>query len=267
MATDALEWRERREPARGVSFALAAAMHLVLAALMFVGVRWQSHDPDTVVVELWEAQPPAPPVVEAPKPPPPPPPAPKVEPPKPVPKIDKPDIAIREKPKPKPKPEPKKPEPKPKPEPEPKRDLEFERQIREQAALEQKALQEQQKIAEEQRRAAEAARKERELQALLARKAADARAKAIGEWVGKIQSKIRPNIFLPPDLQGNPEAIFDVALLPTGEVILVRRRKSSGHAGYDAAIERAIEKSSPLPKPDDPSVFTRELELRFRPQD
>jgi colicin import membrane protein len=85
--------------------------------------------------------------------------------------------------------------------------------------------------------------------------------------VAKIQSRIRPNIFLPPDLQGNPEAIFDVSLLPTGDVILVRRRKSSGHAGYDAAIERAIEKSSPLPRPDDPSVFTRELELRFRPQD
>jgi colicin import membrane protein len=47
----------------------------------------------------------------------------------------------------------------------------------------------------------------------------------------------------------------------------VRRRKSSGHAGYDAAVERAIYKSQPLPKPDQASVFRRDLELRFRPKD
>ena len=249
---DALELR--REPALGRAAMLAAAMHVVLIGLVFSGVKWQSYSPDTVTVELWEAQPPPQETVEPPKPAPPPPP--KVEAPKPEPKIEKPDITLRDKAKPKPKPEPK-----------PKPDLELERQIREQAAIEQTAMQEQQKIFDEQRRAAEAARKERELQALLARQAADARAKAIAAWTSKIQAKIRPNIFLPPDLAGNPEAIFDVALLPTGEVILIKRRKSSGHAGYDTAVERAIEKSSPLPKPDDPSVFRRDLELRFRPQD
>jgi colicin import membrane protein len=66
---------------------------------------------------------------------------------------------------------------------------------------------------------------------------------------------------------GNPEAIFDVALLPTGEVLTVRRRKSSGHAGYDAAVERAIYAASPLPKPDQPGIFRRDLELKFRPKD
>lgn len=250
---DALELR--REPALGRSAMLAGAMHLVLIALMLVGVKWQSHSPDTVIVELWETQPAPQETVEPPKLPPPPP---KVEPPKPEPKVEKPDITLRDKAKPKPKAEPKA---KPKP------DLELEREMREQAAVEEKLLQEQQKIRDEQRRAAEAARKERDLQALLARQAADARAKAIAAWTSKIQQKIRPNIFLPPDLAGNPEAIFDVALLPNGDVILIKRRRSSGHAGYDAAVERAIEKSSPLPKPDDPSVFRRDLELRFRPQD
>src|SRR2546426_6472342 len=64
---------------------------------MFLGVRWQSHPPETVVVELWEAPPPAP-VEEAPKPP-----APKLEP-EPLP-AQKPDIAVKAPPKPKPKPE------------------------------------------------------------------------------------------------------------------------------------------------------------------
>jgi len=250
---DALELR--REPALGRAAMLAAAMHVVLIALMFIGVKWQSYDPDTVTVELWEAQPVPQETVEPPKPPPPPP---KVEAPKPEPKVEKPDITLRDKAKPKPKAEPK---PKPKP------DLELERQVREQAALEQKVLQEQQKILDEQRRAADAARKERELQQLLARQAADARAAAQNAWISKIQAKIRPNIYLPPDLKGNPEAVYLVTLLPTGEVLTVRKRRSSGHAGYDTAVERAIEKSSPLPKPDDLSVFTRELELKFRPLD
>ena len=53
----------------------------------------------------------------------------------------------------------------------------------------------------------------------------------------------------------------------TGEVLTVRKRKPSGNAAYDDAVERAIAKSSPLPQPDDRSVFQRQLELRFRPQD
>jgi colicin import membrane protein len=255
MATaDALELR--REPALGRAALLAAAMHVVLIALVFIGVKWQSYDPDTVTVELWEPQPVPQETVEPPKPAPPPPP--KVEAPKPEPKVEKPDITLRDKAKPK---------PKPKAEPKPKPDLEFERQIREQAAMEQRAMQEQQKLLEDQRRAAEAARRERELQALLARQAADAKAKAQSEWVRKIQAKIRPNVYLPPDLKGNPEAVYLVTLLPDGSVLSVRKRRSSGHPGYDTAVERAIEKSSPLPKPDDPSVFTRELELKFRPLD
>lgn len=252
ITADALELR--REPALGRAFLLAAAMHIVLIAFMFVGVKWQSYDPDTVTVELWEPQP-EPPAVEPPKPAPPPPP--KVEA-KPEPKVEKPDITVRDKAKPK---------PKPKPEAKPKPDLEFERQIREQAAIEQRLIQEQQKILDDQRRAAEAARKERELQALLARQAADAKAKAQSEWVRRIQAKIRPNVYLPPDLKGNPEAVYLVTLLPDGSVINVRKRRSSGHPGYDTAVERAIEKSSPLPTPEDRSVFTRELELKFRPLD
>jgi colicin import membrane protein len=47
----------------------------------------------------------------------------------------------------------------------------------------------------------------------------------------------------------------------------VKLRKSSGHAALDAAIERAILKSSPLPKPDKAELFNRSLELKFRPLD
>jgi colicin import membrane protein len=84
-------------------------------------------------------------------------------------------------------------------------------------------------------------------------------------WTDKIRAKIRGNIILPQGIRGNPEAIFDVSLLPTGEVLAVRKWKSSGHFGYDDAVERAIMKSSPLPKPDDSNLFQRQLQLAFRP--
>jgi len=244
-----LGFGERYEHALGRSFVLAAVVHLALGAVMFLGVRWQIHQAETVVVELVEALPPPP--LETPKPPP------KVEPRppevKPEPRIVKPDIALREKPKPKPKPEAK---PKPKP------DVNFEKRLREQVAIEQKALDEQ--------------RRERELRELLARQQAEAarqqaaaRDRALAAWTDKIRAKIRSNIptSVLEEVSGNPEAVFDVVQLSTGDVISVRMRKSSGHNRYDEAVERAILKSSPLPRPDQPNLFDRQLELRFRPLD
>lgn len=219
----------------GRSFVLSAFVHLVLLAVMFLGVRFQSSAPAVVNVELWEAPPPPPQVVEEPKP------QPVVKPqPEPEPEVKKaPEIALPEKPKPK---------PKPKPAP-PKRDLAFERQLREQAAAEERQLQD--RLIREQAAQASAALRNR----------------ALLQWTDKIRAKIRGNIILPQDIPGNPEAIFDVTLLPTGEVLTVRKTKSSGHPGYDDAVDRAIMKSSPLPLPDDRSLFQRQLQLRFRPQD
>jgi colicin import membrane protein len=68
-------------------------------------------------------------------------------------------------------------------------------------------------------------------------------------------------------IPGNPAALVDVVQLPTGEVISVRIRKSSGYPRYDDAIERAILKASPLPPPPSRDLFERELKLTFRPLD
>jgi colicin import membrane protein len=249
MTALALNAFERSEQALGRSFVLSAIIHIALAAVLFLGVRWQSHAPETVTVDLVEAPPPAPaPVAEAPKPPP------QVEPqvkPEPPP-VRKPEIAMPEKKKVVKEP------PKKAPPPKPKQDLEFQRQLKEQMALEQKQ------------------RQERELRDLLARQQADAarqaaaaRNKALNEYIGRIQGQIRRNI---PEsalegIPGNPAAIFDVVQIPTGEVISVRIRKSSGYPRYDDAIERAILKASPLPLPPSREMFQRALELTFRPLD
>ncbi|MDH3320992.1 MAG: TonB C-terminal domain-containing protein, partial [Betaproteobacteria bacterium] len=86
-------------------------------------------------------------------------------------------------------------------------------------------------------------------------------------WIDKIRDKIRGRIVLPPDIQGNPEALVLVTQLPTGEVLQAKLVISSGHPAYDDAVVRAILNSSPLPKPDNAGFFQRALELKFRPQD
>jgi colicin import membrane protein len=94
-----------------------------------------------------------------------------------------------------------------------------------------------------------------------------ARSRAEADWINRIRARIRGNINLPPDIPGNPEAVFDVVQLPTGEILDVKLRKSSGVPAYDSAVQRAIVKSSPLPKPPQAGMFERNLELRFRPLD
>ena len=84
-------------------------------------------------------------------------------------------------------------------------------------------------------------------------------------YIGKIRDKIRGNTVLPPGIQGNPEAVFKVTQLPSGEIIDIKLSKSSGNKALDDAIERAIKKSDPLPLPDQPNLFERVLELKYKP--
>jgi colicin import membrane protein len=229
-------FKARPDYGMGRAFVLAFAVHAVLIAVMFLGVRWQSHPADAVTVELWDPPPP-PPVVEEPKPPPPKP--------EPEPEVKKPDIAEKA------------PPPKPKPKPEPKKDDEVQKSlIREQLALEQRKLDQERRLIDEARRKADAERT-----------ATAARNKALADYINRIRIKVKQNWILPQDVQGNPEAVFDVVQLPTGEVLSVRVSRSSGNPALDAAIERAILKSSPLPLPEPRTLFNRQLKLTFRPGD
>lgn len=260
---------ERIDPGKIASFALAAAVHLLLLAILVFGVSWQNRPPESIAVELWEPPPPAP-VVEAPKPlpqvEPTPPVAVKPEPVKPEPVVPKPEIVEKKAPPPKPKPvqkvEPKPVEPRPvlkaAPKPVPKAEpskprVDDTRRMREEMAREQRAF--------------DVDRERQQLKDQVARDASSSQKRDHEAYAGRIKLKIRGNIVLPQDVKGNPEAIFDVVQLPTGEVLSVKLRKSSGHAGYDEAVERAVLKSSPLPRPDKPDLFQRALELKFRPLD
>jgi colicin import membrane protein len=265
------------DPGKWVSIGLAVTVHAVLALLLFFGLRWQNRVPEAVEVELYR---PAPAPQSAPAQP-----APKPEPPAPQPKPEpRPEPEAKPPPKPEPRPEakpPPKPEPRPEARPPPKPDI----AVKDKPRPEPKPLPkdepahpgraETQRLKdlidelqrETERVAQRRAQQEAEAEAaqLRERQAAQASARAQSVWTDRIKQKIRPNIVVPPGAGGNPEAVFDVSLLPDGAVLSVRLKKSSGNPALDAAIERAINKSSPLPKPEDPAAFTRELTLRFRP--
>lgn len=229
-----------REPGNAASIALAILVHVALALLLIYGVHWRTEIADVIEVDLVQPIPspePAAKVEPEPKP------EPKIEPkPTPPPPPPKPDIALKEKEKPKPVP--------PKPIPWSKSDP-----FKQQLLDEEKRLVTQKQLADDERKL----RQQREAQA------ATARSKGLATYTDRIRAKIRGNIMLPSDLKGNPSAIFEVVQLPTGEVISTRLVKSSGHIGYDTAVERAILKSSPLPRPDDPGLFARNLSLTFCP--
>ena len=216
---------------------LSAMVHLALLAVLVFGLRWQTRHPDAVVAELWSelpaSEPPAP-TIE---------PKPEV---KPQLKLESkleripaaPDIAI----------EREKKLAKKKDEPPPRFDMT--QTIREQLAQEQQAL-----------------KRTRERQEALKQFAPAADSSIDAGYADKIRTRIKLNIVLPPDIKGNPEAIFDVVQLSTGEVLSAHLRKSSGNKAYDEAVERAILKSSPLPRPDRPEQFQRNLDLKFRPHE
>ena len=68
-----------------------------------------------------------------------------------------------------------------------------------------------------------------------------------------------------PEGLGNPITTDIQYRMPNGEIIDAQLRKSSGNRAYDEAVQRAIIKSSPLPRPDSPDLFQRNLNLRFKP--
>jgi colicin import membrane protein len=87
-------------------------------------------------------------------------------------------------------------------------------------------------------------------------------------YIASIAAKIKGNTTYPgsTDVPGNPEVVFQVEQLPTGEILSVRKTKSSGIAAFDDAVERGINKSSPLPKKKDGTV-ERSLPVSFKLKD
>jgi colicin import membrane protein len=92
----------------------------------------------------------------------------------------------------------------------------------------------------------------------------------VRDFQERIRAKIRDALILPQNLKGDAEVVFQVSLLPNGEVLRVILVKTSGQPLYDRAVEGAIFKASPLPLPnerDTAAQFREGLTLKFRPSE
>jgi len=109
-----------------------------------------------------------------------------------------------------------------------------------------------------------------QLNVMQKRSRASGQSRMVLDFQEQIRAKIRDALVLPKSLKGDAEVIFQVSLLPNGEVVRVTLAKTSGQPLYDSAVERAIFKASPLPLPSDRQAaqkFREGLELKFRPSD
>ena len=263
---------------RMISGAFASVMHLLFIALLVFGVNWQKKvEPQVNVVDLWSPPSASKPQPVEPPPPPPPPPKPEVKPevtpkvepapPKAIvkPEVAKPDIALKDK----------------KKEQEEKARQLVEEKKKEQAEKERRLVEDKQKAEKKREEDARAAQKQQqadaqrlateqaEAQRAVAAQAAAARQSQIDKYKKGIRDKIRRFIVQPPNLQGNPEAEFDVVVLPDGNVLGAKLKRPSGNPAYDNAVERAINRAQPLPMPPDPTLLKefRELNLTFKAQE
>jgi colicin import membrane protein len=285
----------RSEQSTPAAFLLALAMHALLVAALWISVKWNVEPTGAVVVELWGGPPagpaaaPEPVVVDPPTPP---------APVKAEPEPEKPDadIVLQQ--------EKKRLEAERRLEEERRLEAERKRQAEQKRreaetkrlAEEKKQLDaERSKQAEAAAQAAERRREDERREAV--RKAEEARmlAQAAGgspgggaagsaagrpggtaagagggdaTYAGQLIALIRPRIAfaVPENTPASVHAEFQVDLLPTGEILAVKKLKASGLPGYDEAVERAIRRTDPFPRKRDGTV-ERTVIIRFRPVD
>jgi len=282
--TDATPYIVPKEPGRWRAFTLAALVHAALFAFLWIGVRWQSDTPATIEAEVWSPQPreaaPLPEPVKAPEP------VPQVvvkEAPKPKvvePPIAKPDIALEQ-------------EKKRKAQEEKKR-LEEERLAKEKKQRledEKQAKLKQEELKKLEKEKADKKRKQDETDAKLLAKMRDEDMKRItggvtgtggsgdapkaqggrasAEYGNKIAAKIKSNTIyvVPENLAGNPPVEYAVELLPDGSLRSTRKLKSSGIAGFDEAVLRAIDKSQPFPRDEKTGTVPSSVTISHKPKD
>ncbi len=148
-------------------------------------------------------------------------------------------------------------------------EAEKERQRQEAEKRRQEEVERQRRENERKRAEAEAAMRERLLQEELARESARLEALASGamdRYRFAITRKIEQNWVRPASAGPGLECVINVRQVPGGEVISATIERCNGDAAVQRSIEAAVFKASPLPEPEDPSLFERNLRITFKPE-
>lgn len=106
---------------------------------------------------------------------------------------------------------------------------------------------------------------EREAQREQDANAASAREAALNAWIVAMRDDISRNWVKPLSAPDEFKCRINVQLLPDGTVTSARILTSCGNAALDKSVQDAVFRASPLPKPADPSVFQRDLNINYEP--
>jgi colicin import membrane protein len=101
-----------------------------------------------------------------------------------------------------------------------------------------------------------------------ARRAAAARAASLSaQWAAAIQARVQRAWIRPPSAQAGLDCRVAVTQAAGGTVIRAEVKECNGDEAVRQSLEAAVFRASPLPPPPEPSLFERNIELRFRPND
>lgn len=142
-----------------------------------------------------------------------------------------------------------------------------------------KAEEERQKQAEQQRKAE--LQKQAEQEAKVREQAADLRARMAAEervtaarsgsqaaqYKALIRARIERAWIRPPSARAGLDCEVRVTQVPGGAVTAVKIERCNGDAAVRESIEAAVYRASPLPMPENPDLFERDLLFNFRPND
>ena len=262
--SESAHYKIPKEPGSRGALVLALVVHLALIVFLWIGVSWQSSEHGGVEAEVWDTQ-----YREA------------------APKAADPESVKEEKPRPK-------PEPEPKAEAKPivaKADIALQQEKKRKEAKQKAEETKRKKDEADKKRKDEADKRKQDLADKKARdKLRDEEMRRIAGTAGtggsgkaaqstginrldpsyaaKVAAKIRSNtaFVVPGSLDGNPPVEYAIELLPDGNLrSKPRKLKSSGVAGFDDAVLRAIEKSQPFP-PDKSGKAPPSFILNHKPK-
>jgi len=89
---------------------------------------------------------------------------------------------------------------------------------------------------------------------------------ALADYVAVIRQKVERNWVRPPGAKPGLECEVLVTQIPGGQVTAVQMGRCNADDAVRRSIEAAVLRASPLPPPDDATLFERNLRFTFKPE-
>jgi colicin import membrane protein len=144
------------------------------------------------------------------------------------------------------------------------------REAREKAERDAAAKREREAAAQRERAAAEQRRREADLQAAINRDRERAEAEAAGlldQYLALIEDAIKDRWNRPLSARPGVDCVVQVVQTLTGDVVSARVAECNGDDAVRRSIEQAVRDASPLPRAPVATLFQRNINVRFKPDE